>query len=66
MNNLTKLDTHLLIPKLEEDGRNWVNYKDHIIMTLESSGHDAHLSRDSAPKDYGGIGTINGTEPTDC
>jgi hypothetical protein len=65
MNNLTKLDTRLLIPKLEEDGRNWVNYKDHIMMTLKSSGHDAHLSRDSTPKDYGSVGTVNGTEPTD-
>jgi hypothetical protein len=62
---MSALDTRSFIPKLEEDGRNWVNYKDHITMALESSGHDAHLSSNSAHKDYGGVGTINGTEPAD-
>jgi len=58
-------DTRHLIPKLEVDSRNWVNYKDHMFLTLETSGHDVHLTKDSAPKDYGGAGIVNGTDPAE-
>ena len=62
---MSYIDTHNLIPKLDANGSNWVNYKDNLSMTLETSGHDIHLIKDNAPKDYGGAGTINGTDPAE-
>ena len=62
---MTALDTRLIIPKLEEDGRNWVNYKDHLNMALNTNGHAIHLTSGSTPKDYGGLEHINGTDATE-
>ena len=44
---MSTLNTQHLIPKLEEDRQNWVNYKDRLNMTLSTSGHVIHLTSDS-------------------
>jgi len=46
------------IPKLQADGSNWVMYRDHLTLALETNGLDTHITNDAAPSEYVAAGTI--------
>jgi hypothetical protein len=36
-------DDFLRVPKLSSDGKNWVIYKDRLILSVQARGLDGHL-----------------------
>jgi len=56
----------ITIPKLSDDGSNWVDYRDHVLWLLEAQSIDDHIDTDSPSTTYTAIGKIAGMEPAEC
>jgi hypothetical protein len=54
-----------IIPKLTDDGSNWIDYWDHIVWLLESQNVEEHIEHDAPPSSYTAAGDIDGLKPAD-
>src|SRR5579863_3868268 len=54
------------IPKLTDNGSNWVDYHDCILWLLNSQTIDIHIKHNSPSTEYTTIGKVGGLEPTEC
>ena len=52
----------ITIPKLSDDGSNWVDYCDRVLWLLESQTIDDHIDHDSLPTAYQNQGKVRGLE----
>ena len=55
----------ITIPKLSDDGSNWVDYRDRVLWLLESQTIDDHIEHDSPPMAYQNQGKVGGLEYAD-
>ena len=52
LNDNMHFEDKITIPKLSDDGSNWVDYCDHVLWLLESQTIDDHIDHDSPPTAY--------------
>ena len=55
----------ITIPKLSDDGSNWVNYRDWVLWLLDPQTIDDHIDHDSPPTAYQNQGKVGGLEYAD-
>ena len=53
----------IILPKLSDDGSNWVDYRDRIVWLLESQNIEQHIDHDIAPSSYTAVGDVGGLKP---
>ena len=51
------------IPKLADDGSNWIDYRDRVVWLLESQNIDEHIDNDTVPSSYTNGGNVGGLMP---
>jgi hypothetical protein len=56
----------IILPRLANDGSNWIDYRDHIMWLLESQNIEEHIEHDTAPSSYTTTGKVSGIEPIEC
>jgi len=66
LNNNMHFEDKITIPKLSNNGSNWVNYCDRVLWLLESQTIDNHINHDSPPTAYQNQGKVRGVEYADC
>ena len=52
----------ITIPKLSDNGSNWVDYRDRVLWLLELQTIDDHINHDSPPTAYQNQGKVRGLE----
>ena len=53
----------IIIPKLTDDGSNWIDYRDRVVWLLESQYIENHIDNDSPPSSYTSAGEVSGLKP---
>ena len=53
----------IILPKLSDDGSNWVDYRDRVVWLLESQNIEQHIDHDIAPSSYTAVGDVGGLKP---
>ena len=53
----------IIIPKLTDDGSNWIDYQDRVVWLLESQYIEDHIDNDSPPSSYTSTGEVGGLKP---
>jgi hypothetical protein len=51
------------IPKLADNGSNWIDYRDCVVWLLESQNIDEHIENDTIPSSYSTTGEVGGLKP---
>jgi len=65
LNDNMHFEDKITIPKLSDDGSNWVDYRDCVLWLLESQTIDDHIDHDSPPTAYQNQGKVGRVEYTD-
>jgi len=65
LNDNMHFEDKITIPKLSDDGSNWVDYRDCVLWLLESQTIDDHIDHDSPPTAYQNQGKVGGVEYAD-
>jgi hypothetical protein len=59
-NNNMHPEDKVTIPKLADDGSNWIDYRDCVVWLLESQNIDEHIENDTIPSSYSTTGEVGG------
>src|SRR5579863_8722304 len=65
LDNTMQHEDKVTIPKLTDNGSNWVDYHDHVLWLLDSQTIDIHIKYDSPSIEYTTAGKVSGLEPTE-
>jgi hypothetical protein len=53
----------IILPRLTDNGSNWIDYQDCIMWLLESQNIEEHIEHNTAPSSYTTAGKVSGIEP---
>jgi len=62
LNDNMHFEDKITIPKLSDNGSNWVDYRNRVLWLLESQTIDNHINHDSPPTAYQNQGKVGGVE----